>query len=482
MNMAKDNESYQHTPLDGTQGRIRLLELLPQDTSSSLVQCRIWHSTINTTYRCLSYVWGAAGNEETIILNGKTFRCRKNLADFLKAASLQYGLTSKALWIDAICIDQQNDIERSQQVAYMGDVYSRANEVLVWLGCDDKIASFFRFTTRLAEETHSKSEAIALWWREQKHVQASWTRAWITQELFLANTIRILASNIGIGRRELKRINSIFPWMSKTITASSKGSDAARILGTYIRVMAGGQEAHSTKDRMKLKRRLIDLLHFLPFRESHLPRDHIYSLRAIAQDGFRIPVDYGSSDNQFAEDFCKVLATSKSMCFCSLACIAHVLPCDAIQQFPVVTFTMAAYSPSRKRPKCKQSKDRKTETFCGGCDLSVSVDVDQSLLLCLQQECSLFPGLHLSLVQRGYSKSDEPILKIATATADGYAVPVEVFHIKRLSTATQVSISVRLHPLIRFTRYLEKKNGEICRKALDKSARFEMDYKVSRRR
>lgn len=154
--MAKDNQSYQHTPLDGTQGRIRLLELLPQDTSSSMVWCRIWHSTINTTYRCLSYVWGAAGNEETIMLNGKTFRCCKNLADFLKAASLQYGLTSKALWIDAICIDQQNDIERSQQVAYMGDVYSKANEVLVWLGYDEKIASFFRFATRLAKETHSK--------------------------------------------------------------------------------------------------------------------------------------------------------------------------------------------------------------------------------------------------------------------------------------------------------------------------------------
>jgi hypothetical protein len=136
----------------------------------------------------------------------------------------------------------------------------------------------------------------------------------------------------------------------------------------------------------------------------------------------------------------------------------------------------------RKGPNRKESEDRETETFCGGCDSPVCVDVDQSLLLCLQQDCSLFPGLHLSLVQRGPSRSDKPVLKIITATGDGYAMPVEAFHIKRLSTATQVSISVRLHPLIRFTRYLEKKNGEICRKALDKSARFEMDYKVSRGR
>jgi hypothetical protein len=42
-----------------------------------------------------------------------------------------------------------------------------------------------------------------------------------------------------------------------------------------------------------------------------------------------------------------------------------------------------------------------------------------------------------------------------------------------LSTA-QVSVYVRLHPLIRFTSHLEKSNGEICRKALDRSAKFEL--------
>lgn len=42
------------------------------------------------------------------------------------------------LWIDALCIDQQNLTEKSQQVAMMNKIYSRANEVLVWLGDDCK--------------------------------------------------------------------------------------------------------------------------------------------------------------------------------------------------------------------------------------------------------------------------------------------------------------------------------------------------------
>ena len=40
------------------------------------------------------------------------------------------------IWIDAICINQSNNEEKSQQVAMMGEIYSGAAEVLVWLGED----------------------------------------------------------------------------------------------------------------------------------------------------------------------------------------------------------------------------------------------------------------------------------------------------------------------------------------------------------
>ncbi|KAG8166194.1 hypothetical protein KVR01_004746 [Diaporthe batatas] len=41
---------------------------------------------------------------------------------------------ARTLWIDAICIDQQNVAERSEQVGKMGQIYSSATRVLVWLG------------------------------------------------------------------------------------------------------------------------------------------------------------------------------------------------------------------------------------------------------------------------------------------------------------------------------------------------------------
>jgi hypothetical protein len=42
--------------------------------------------------------------------------------------------SGRVLWVDAICINQKDDKERGHQVGMMRDVYSKATEVLIWLG------------------------------------------------------------------------------------------------------------------------------------------------------------------------------------------------------------------------------------------------------------------------------------------------------------------------------------------------------------
>jgi hypothetical protein len=41
------------------------------------------------------------------------------------------------LWIDALCINQEDDRQRGHQVEMMGSVYLQASEVLIWLGTPD---------------------------------------------------------------------------------------------------------------------------------------------------------------------------------------------------------------------------------------------------------------------------------------------------------------------------------------------------------
>jgi len=42
--------------------------------------------------------------------------------------------TTRLLWADALCIDQNNHFELGDQVAKMGAIYTAASQVIVWLG------------------------------------------------------------------------------------------------------------------------------------------------------------------------------------------------------------------------------------------------------------------------------------------------------------------------------------------------------------
>jgi hypothetical protein len=78
------------------------------------------------SYSCLSYMWGESVTEYEVILNGRSFHVRKNLYQFLRMASRHPKHMRSALWIDAMCIDQNNDVEKGHQVKRMGDIYRLA--------------------------------------------------------------------------------------------------------------------------------------------------------------------------------------------------------------------------------------------------------------------------------------------------------------------------------------------------------------------
>jgi hypothetical protein len=185
---------FHHDALDQTQSSIRLVELLPNH-SQGFVQCRLYHTTIDDAYNCLSYVWGddSPGSLRAILVNGKHFRVRKNLFNFLHfmQAHPTHGDTLSAIgtrkhyWIDALCIDQSNTSERNHQVAQMGRIFSSARLVHVWLG---KMPSAARMRYILGDS--QKEPTFTDWlthapypynYLMARHVFRNeyWTRAWV---------------------------------------------------------------------------------------------------------------------------------------------------------------------------------------------------------------------------------------------------------------------------------------------------------------
>jgi hypothetical protein len=69
---------------------------------------------------------------DPILSHKKQLDVSPNLAAALRY--LQWKETSRLLWADAICISQDDVLERSQQVQMMRNIFEGAEQVLVWLG------------------------------------------------------------------------------------------------------------------------------------------------------------------------------------------------------------------------------------------------------------------------------------------------------------------------------------------------------------
>lgn len=86
-----------------------------------------------TCYEALSYAWGEAAFPNHIELNrSNTVPITKSLYTALQY--LRFTESTRSLWIDALCINQNDVEERSAQVAMMVSIYFLAHSVVIWLG------------------------------------------------------------------------------------------------------------------------------------------------------------------------------------------------------------------------------------------------------------------------------------------------------------------------------------------------------------
>jgi hypothetical protein len=86
-------------------------------------------------YRALSYCWGDRTVQPEIDLNGSSFFVGENLFYALKRLrAFEWGDIELTIWIDTICINQNDTIERNHQVSHMRRIYGPAREVLIWVG------------------------------------------------------------------------------------------------------------------------------------------------------------------------------------------------------------------------------------------------------------------------------------------------------------------------------------------------------------
>ncbi|PQE22614.1 hypothetical protein CJF31_00001551 [Rutstroemia sp. NJR-2017a BVV2] len=127
-----------YRPLPPGPDNIRLLRLLPNKDESTPVCCQLLDYSLRGfgrrghQYECLSYCWGSPEKPCLIEIDGVELPITESLNHAL--IQLRDHSFDRYLWIDAVCINQEDIPEKEQQIQMMAKIYSQARQVVVWLG------------------------------------------------------------------------------------------------------------------------------------------------------------------------------------------------------------------------------------------------------------------------------------------------------------------------------------------------------------
>jgi hypothetical protein len=303
---------FQHAPLNQDIDSIRLIEIV--SATAGPVRCTLIHTTVrNTQYTCLSYEWGAKGGRGGyILMNGSPHYVRQNLLDFLRIARRHRQKT--LLWIDALCIDQDNDSERAHQVHLMGQIYFRAVEVWVWLGedqtCSDMLAYIEAFRA-YGVLRFGRNEPKIITYETHIRAHSYWTRAWVTQEIVLARNLWLMA-----GDKRMKADHLAHSVIDIPVLREARRTEISTSLLFHLRTFRGRQCSNR--------------------------RDIVYSLLALCAEGPNIQVNYSAPDVMVMDQVLSVCRDT--LCLCSPSLVADALQIDSKLEGTVMAHGVKAFN------------------------------------------------------------------------------------------------------------------------------------------
>lgn len=310
---------YKKLPLSEETPNFRLLEL---DLSGNAVtaddvvdQARLdtYGLRDGVDYDALSYCWGPEEELTTMTINGQSLPVSQNLLAALRQIRLDQKETAslRKLWIDAICINQSDNVEKSRQVMLMRDIYSNASRVVIWIGGPDHFSNLAFDTLERFALDDGTSDGSVTYQDIQHTVQERraavqlfigrpyFFRMWIVQEVVVAKEAIIRCGSLHLDYDKLQTAiqrmtgSGFFPFSAATSNL------------TYVGHWRAAYHEMSVRDIDQN----LDLRLFIDSRDRLAtdPRDKIYSLRGIANKAFSagIKVNYDSSVKRVYTDFSK---------------------------------------------------------------------------------------------------------------------------------------------------------------------------------
>ncbi|QDS68431.1 hypothetical protein FKW77_010798 [Venturia effusa] len=299
-----DDRRHIYRSLDRTNNSIRLISIHRETNGPIHGQLHNYAFDSCPPFIALSYTWDSSPedwmpcpktrNSRNIILDGEDFEVRNNLhlaLNMILARKMEVGgeLTYmlnprywQFFWIDALCINQENLLERNHQVNMMGEIFAGAAFVMAWLGppSDDSDLAFDSIlslrTTKdyvYPFDTPEKQAVESL--RDCKY----WQRIWIIQEFVLAPDVVLACGTRHVLLRELKYYLEVI-----------------RVWGVKLNSHGTVLKQRELRERSRKSGKSTDLIDLvIRFSDSKCaePRDHVFGLLGLVDKEYELKTPHG---------------------------------------------------------------------------------------------------------------------------------------------------------------------------------------------
>jgi hypothetical protein len=298
-----------YNPLDFKRREIRLLNLLP-GSSDDPVRCRISAISLDSypTYEALSYTWGDLTSTHCVLMQDVDtiddedvvlMEVTTNLYEALQ--DLRWVDRSRTIWIDQLCINQKNTLERSAQVAEMGTIYQRARRVVAWVGGDAAVMglaykTFAFLATNPALHYTLKSERNPQSDWSSGVVRADtlnaiaafvnrpwWDRMWTSQEAILPKDFVFSAAKIEVNLATVIQGDENFIRHAISCCMGLGGTQDSDCFKSHAYKNTHVQRLRNNREKLH-QDKLVDPIYLVMShhrQQCHDPRDMVYGLLAV---------------------------------------------------------------------------------------------------------------------------------------------------------------------------------------------------------
>ncbi|CAI6340111.1 unnamed protein product [Periconia digitata] len=326
---------YQYQPL-ASEHHVRILVLTPAEQADARLECSLIQIDLKDhpgSYKAISYTWGSQSRDQDLHCEGATIKITSNLSSALRRFRSRF--QAQILWIDAVCINQDDVKETSVHIPLMKAIYRAAGKVLIWLGDGEEqrlrdidalrvAANLFKpglngpnpstASGMINQEPHFLPEFKGSKHDMQLFFELPWfSRRWAVQELVVNNNPVFYYGQSKIPWTTIHLVISASPAHFWRDDSGLRIRERLRKFGDLWQSWCYSAQSSTKRDFFSLMTSFRDL-------ECEMDKDIIYSIAGIADDVdvatattamsadyvYKLPLiipDYSATDYEVFRDF-----------------------------------------------------------------------------------------------------------------------------------------------------------------------------------